>query len=228
MSGLAGTVKIMDLSASKALRDYAEMRALKGKGVQRTMRNIMRIWVGYAYKRIEKNLDGSPHQIQAELMKIVSHGQRMRKAKGKSADAYRGTLAARLTILFAKDPAAMHSLKGAAFYNKVRAFVNTRRATSGHHRAGLIPAMRALRATVSDRPKIKHPAGGFTERVLDAAAEMLAENWAAGRSKKSVGIGVLVPDAFSAVVPALEAKLVEYFLADIKAGAKAAGLTVDP
>lgn len=66
------------------------------------------------------------------------------------------------------------------------------------------------------------------ERVLDDAAEVLAENWAAGRSKRSVGIGALVPDAFSAVIPELEAMLLGFYMKDIKDGAKGVGLTVDP
>jgi len=227
MSGIQGSMKIEDFSASEALRNYAGMRAMKGKGIDRTLRNVMKLWVSYAYKSIEKKKGGKPEAIERELKTIVTTYQGVRKAKGKSADEYRGTLAARLFLFFSKDAVAASTLRGAAFYNKVRKFANSRKATAGHHLAGMLPAMRALRAPAG-RSKIRHPAGSFSESILEAAAEIMAENYAAGRSPRSVGIGGLVPDAFTSVIPQLEAQLTKFFLDDIKQGAREVGLNPDP
>lgn len=226
MSGIQGSMVVVD-TVSPAFQRYANMRAAKGKGLNRTIRNVMKMWVSFAYAAIKKDHAGKPQQIDADLKKIVSHGVGMRKAKGKSADEYRGTLAARLFIFFAKDPAAASALRGAAFYSKVRAFANTRRASAGVHAAGMFPAMRALR-TPTGPSRFKNPPGNLMERTLDDAAEILAENWASGRQKRSVGIAGLVPDAFTGKIAELEAALEKILLEEVKNEARAAGLTVDP
>lgn len=226
MSGIQGSISVVD-TVSPAFQRYASMRSAKGKGLNRTIRNVMKLWVNFAYKAIKKDHAGKPQQIDADLKKIVSHSSRARRAKGKSADEYRGTLAARLFIFFAKDPAAASALKGAAFYNKVRKFVGTRRASAGVHAAGMFPAMRALMSPTGPS-RFKNPPGDLMERTLNEAAEIMAENWASGRQKRSVGIAGIVPNAFSGTIAQVEAALEKIILEEIQNEARAAGLTVSP
>jgi len=229
---MTGSVHFTDLSASKALMEYAGLEALRGKTMLDTMKKIMGFWVDFATKKIKK---GNPDKIYADMQEIVTNYSRLSSRRGKTADAWRGTYAAMLVAMLNWQGA--RNLKGAAFYAKARMFANRRRLAANLHRSGMRPAMMALRqrmsgigkaAEIGKLPNFKTAPGGYIDSVKASVVDILVENWARAGSPKSVGITGLAPNAFGEALVQVEALLADYFKKDIMEGARRVGLTVDP
>lgn len=228
---MTGSIHITDMSASDALRRYAGAEALRGKGMHETARKVMRFWVSFATKKIPA---GNREKIGSSMRSIVSSYSQIGTRRGKAADAWRGTLAARLVAMI--DWRGARRLKGAAFYAKVRQFAARRAFAANLHRAGMRPAFLALRGKMSEvgrLPQFQSQPGQINERLTEAVSDILVENWARGGGRKAQGVtgtldGQYVGDAFERAFPEAERLFLGYYQDDMRRAAERAGLTVDP
>ena len=229
---MTGTIHITDLSASDALRKYAGAEAFRGKGMADTLRKVMRFWVSFAASKIPK---GNQEKILSDLRSLANTYSRIGKKRGKTADAWRGTIAAKAIAVI--DWEGARKLTGAAFYAKARQFAAKRRFAANFHRAGFLPAFRKLKGRQGDVGRLPQftnspgQPGGIDENLTNTIADILVENWARSGGKKSSGMGDVINGvdtgaAFSAAFQQVEALLLKYYDEDIKKQAEKVGLTV--
>lgn len=232
-----GLFLITDTSAIHALAKYAAQEALRGKGLMDTARKIFAFLVSFALAKIP---NGDPKKIRAQLMQIVTAYTRISAAsagvtsnirsrkvrRNRTADALRGTLAAKLVWLL--NYAGARAAKGPAFYKLVRKFVSGRIYSARLHRAGLLPALSGTKAPVKGGklPKFKHTPGSYAESLTEDVATILCENWASAHGPNSKGIIGLAGFAFDTALPEVDRLLTSYLQKEIEKNARAAGFQV--
>jgi len=232
-----GLFLITDTSIIASLAKYAAAEAVRGKGMLETARKVFRFLVSFALAKIP---NGDPKKIRANLLQIVTAYTRVRAAsvgvssslrtrrtrRNATADALRGTLAAKLVWIL--NYLAARDAKGAAFYRIVRKFVNARAYSARLHRAGLYPALEGTKARVTGGklPKYRHTPGSFAEGLTDDVATILTENWASAHGPNAKGIAGLASFAFDTALPEVDALLTRYLRENMARAAKAAGFQV--
>lgn len=224
---MTGTIKFTDLSASESLRKYAGAEAFRGKGMAETMKKVMRFWVDFATAKIPK---GDAAKVENDLKSLVAGYSRIGTRRGKAADAWRGTYAARIVAMI--DWQNARKLKGAAFYAAVRRFVAKRKFASNLHRSGMRPAFLALRGKISKAgrlPQFASQPGSYSDQIKEAVTEILVENWARAGGPKSEGItGTInkkyVGGAFEEALAQVESYFLGLYEKDIKTIAEKVGL----
>src|SRR5690606_17834484 len=114
---------------------------------------------------------------------------------------------------------------GHAYYRMVSRFVAARKFAVRHHKAGLLPALRALRAR-RDGPMPnyrKHPSGAYRESWQEGVAELLAENFAKAAGPNALGIEGLARGAFEQSRAEVERMLVQWYQQDLIKWAQESG-----
>lgn len=226
---IEGQFRIVDFSASDAFLRYSHAEALRGKGLAETMKKVMRFWVDFATAKIPA---GSADKITADLKQVISSYSRLSTRRGKTADAWRGTYAARIVSMI--DWQGARNLRGAAFYAKVRQFAARRRFAANFHRSGMRPAFLALRGKVAKfgkLPQFASQPGRYKDDVKEAVVDILVENWAKAGGPRSDGItgtinGKNTGMAFEDALVQVEALLNGFMDQDIRRAAERSGLTV--
>lgn len=238
-----GLYIITDTSAIHALAKYAAQESLRGKGLMETARKVFAFLVSFALAKIP---NGDPKKIRAQLMQVTTAYSRVRAAsvgvtsnlrsrkvrRNRTADALRGTLAAKLVYLL--NYAGARAVKGTGFYKLVRKFVSGRVRAARLHRAGLSPAIagvqqgRVGRVTTKGGalPKFRHTPGSYAESLTADVASILAENWASAHGPGAEGIVGLAGFAFDAALPEVDRLLTGYLQKDIVQNARKAGFAV--
>lgn len=217
---------VTDRSAIDAINRYAQHRAFRGKALVDTFRKVMRFWVHFAIGKIPA---GNRQKIIADLSRVVTSYTRLgaanrgvksslktRKVVRKtSADRWRGTLADRLArirrIRTGKPLSPSRLVSGKAW-------------SANLHRAGLAPSIAGAGVPYRGRlPKLKRPAGSYEEKIMTAAVEITAHNFASANGSQAAGVGGLAPTAFSAAQNEVVALVQKWLTADIKQAAKDVG-----
>lgn len=232
-----GLFIITDTSAIHALAKYAAKEAMRGKGLMDTARKIFAFLVSFALAKIP---NGDPRKIRAQLLQVVTAYSRLRAAsvgvssnirsrkvrRNRTADALRGTLAAKLVWLL--NYAGARAAKGAAFYKLVRKFISGRIFSARLHRAGLLPALSGTNAPVKGGriPKFRHTPGSYAESLTEDVATILAENWASAHGPNAEGIIGLAGFAFDTALPEVDRLLTSYLQKEMEKNARAAGFRV--
>ncbi len=226
---MTGSVKFTDLSASLALTKYAGAESLRGKGMHETLKKVMRFWVSFAASKIPK---GNQEKIASDLRTLAQSYSKISKKRGKVADAWRGTIAARAIAVINWEGA--RNLSGPAFYAKARQFAAKRRFAANFHRAGFLPAFQKLRgkpAGVGRLPVFSNSPGqpgGIDEKTTDAIADIIVENWARSGGKKSASMGEVINGkdtgrAFSDAFTEVEKTVIGFYQEDIIKAAQKVG-----
>ena len=226
---IEGQFRIVDFSASDAFLRYSRAEALRGKGLAETMKKAMRFWVDFATAKIPA---GNADKITADLKKVVASYTRMSSRRGKAADAWRGTYAARIVSMI--DWQGARNLRGAAFYAKVRQFAARRRFAANFHRSGMRPAFLALRGKIAKfgkLPQFQNQPGQYKDAVSESVVDILVENWAKAGGPRSSGItgtinGKNTGRAFEDSLVQVEALFENFMMQDVRRAAERSGLTV--
>jgi hypothetical protein len=232
-----GLFLITDTSAMHALAKYAAKESLRGKGMLDTARKVFAFLVSFALAKIP---NGDPRAIRANLMRVTTAYSRLRSAsvgvssnirsrktrRNRTADALRGTLAAKLVWLL--NYAGARAARGPAFYKLVRKFVSGRVYSERLHRAGLLPALSGTRARSKGGrlPKFRHTPGSYAESLTEDVSKILAENWASAHGPDAKGIIGLAGFAFDTALPEVDRLLSNYLQKDIEKAAREAGFQV--
>lgn len=238
-----GLFIITDTSGIHALAKYAAAEALRGKGLMETARKVFAFLVSFALAKIP---NGDPKKIRAQLLQVVTAYTRINAAsagvtsnlrsrktrRNRTADALRGTLAAKLVWLL--NYAGARAAKGAAFYKLVRKFVSGRVGAARLHRAGLSPAIAGVQqgrvGRVTNKggalPKFRHTPGSYAESLTEDVSNILAENWASAHGPGAKGIVGLAGFAFDTALPEVDRLLTHYLMQGHKKAAAAAGFSV--
>jgi len=229
------TITITELTAIEAFKQWGIQRELRGKGIQDTAKKVMKYWVANAFQQIPK---GDRAAIRARLMTIVSTYSDLPAATATAttkkaqriidrANMYRGTVAARIVATL--DPKGVRG-KGRAgspqFYAAVAKYVNLSVFSANLHRAGLLPARKALGVPNSGGPppKITSAPGSYDEEFLgEDIASIMVENWAT--SKGGAGITYLAGSAFDVALTETTRRIAEFVHADVLKAAARTGLT---
>lgn len=233
----AGLFLITDTSGIHALAKYAAQESLRGKGLLDSARKIFAFLVSFALAKIP---NGDPRKIRAQLMQVttaytrlsaasagVTSNLRSRKVRRqRTADALRGTLAAKLVWLL--NYAGARAAQGPAFYKLVRKFVSGRVHSARLHRAGLMPALAGsqARSKGGKLPAFRHTPGSYAESLTEDVATILCENWASAHGPHAKGIVGLAGAAFDTALPEVDRLLTSYLQKEIVKNAAAAGFNV--
>jgi hypothetical protein len=216
---------VTDRSAIDAINRYAQHRAFRGKALVDTLRKVMRFWVHFAIGKIPA---GNRQRIIADLTKLVTTSSKLdlgrkrrfsrvtgKEIRNKSKDRWRGTLADRL--------ARVRRIKTGTPLSPTR-LVSGKAWSANLHRAGLAPSIAGAGVPYRGRlPKLKRPAGSYEEKIMSAAVEIAAQNFASSNGPKAAGVVGLAPTAFSAAQNEVVAQVEKWLTADIKQAAKDVG-----
>jgi len=224
-------ITLTELTAIDAFRQWGIQRELRGKGIQDTAKKVMKYWVTNAFQLIPK---GDRNAIRARLMEIVTTYTQLpanptapttKKAQRilDRANMYRGTVAARIVATLKLRGTRAPS--SAAFYGMVAKYVNLSVFAANLHRAGLLPARKALAIpnTGGPPPKIANAPGAYDEYLAEDIASIMVENWAT--SKGGDGITYLAGSAFDQALTETTRRIAEFVQADILKAAARVGLT---
>ena len=224
-------ITLTELTAIDAFRQWGIQRELRGKGIQDTAKKVMKYWVTNAFQLIPK---GDRNAIRARLMEIVTTYTQLpantaapttKKAQRLAARAnmYRGTAAARIVATLKLKGARAPST--AAFYALVAKYVNASVFSANLHRAGLLPARKALSIpnTGGPPPKIPNAPGSYDEYLAEDIASIMVENWATSRGGD--GITYLAGSAFDIALTETARRIAEFVQADVLKTAARIGLT---
>lgn len=223
---------ITDLSLSGAFRTYARQQELRGKGIAETAKKFMRMWVGEALDRIPP---GDRDKVQRYLLqqtataRVAAATKDTKKAARSAALAnqFRHTIAARivaaLNIYHARGKPADQ------FYSAVNRWFQRRLFAVNLHRAGLLPARRQLR--LADRkgrmPRLSAAPGDYGETLTEDIVTLVVENWASARKTPTnpspKGITGLAGGAFDSALNAVNARITDYVLQNMRIAANRSG-----
>jgi hypothetical protein len=222
---------VVDMSVDSAIQKYATHRLFQGKALIDSQRKVMRYWVHFAIKKIPK---GDRRKIIAQLSTIVTQYTNLEAARkglrtnlktrkvirNASDEKWKGTRAAKLAIILSKKKGIRLS---------PAKFVSNKSWSANLHRAGLAPAIEGAGVPYGGRlPKLKRPAGTYTETILGATARILAENMASSNGSRAAGVNGLAPGAFTDALREVEVLVNRWLVADIKAAAKESGFSLRP
>lgn len=225
-----------DLTLHTAFRDYALQRELRGKGVADTAAKFMRMWVDEALSLIPA---GDRDKVQRYLLQqvtayraLTAPGKNTKKAARQNALAnqYRHTLAAR--IVGALNIYSARGNDAGQYYQKVNRWVQRRIFAVNLHRAGLLPARKALRLRdgKGNMPRLKSAPGSYAESLTDDIVTLTVENWASSAKTPSnptpKGITGLAGNAFESSLGAVYSRLESYVIADMGRAAARSGFNV--
>ena len=227
---MPGAITIIEDTLTPALNRWGAMRAARGKDMKSTLYKAAKLLLDFAWSKIP---EGNKAKVEAQLMRILSTysrttGRTRRRLRAsKTADKYRGTVAAAIVATINYKGAKLKSgwADDAGFYSAVSAFVRGRKFSSGLHRAGLLAGYDLIHGRAKGRaPKYKHAPGSASEKILADAVEIVFENFAS--SKGGGGMAEVAPDAFERAAREV-AKMIEGWMAkDALAEARKAGFTV--
>lgn len=232
--------------AFKAWADYqAETR---GKSTLRIAQDAAQYVISAAMKEIEERRPGSVAKVERDLMALshetnsIGLSARARKRGGAAGSKYRNTMAARLVFMMNYGDARLKAAFGddAGAYAQVGKFAAARKFSVRHHKvSGFIPALtelnraRGRRAMIPrEGPRYRNAPGSYQQTVTANLAEILISVWptAAPRPGRPAPLGLpgMVPDAFSARLPGVQAQFLKFCLEDgiLTAAAGKAGLKV--
>lgn len=227
--------EITDVSLNRAFVEYARQRELRGKGVLDTAQKFMRMWVDAALALVPA---GDRGKVEAYLLRqtagirnLTSPAKDTKKAKRENAlgNKYRGTVAAR--IVAALDIYGVRGKDSATFYRGVNRWVQRRKFAVNLHRAGMLPARKALRIRdpKGNPPRLKSAPGSYQESLTEDIVTLTVENWASSQKTKTnqnpKGITGLAGRAFESSLPTVYARLEEFIIADLNRAGRRVGFS---
>jgi len=234
-------VKIIDLNLIQAFDQWAVQRGMRGRDIADTIAKVMRYWVSFAMAKVPR---GDAGKIRAHLQTlIVSYSRAKRGGKSRSADRYRGTMAAAIVmILNYKGARELARARSPQFYQRVNQFINARAYSANHHRSGFLPAINVLgrgkganaKNAINTRvPKYRHPPGYVAHKFTDDLASILVENFSSQSADhpfrtKPDGIAGLAGGAFDSALGEVIEMIGGFLKADLEKSAQKAGFKVTP
>lgn len=220
----------IEMSIVPALEAWAAFASTRGKTMEDILRKTMRFAVDYAIKKTKK---GDRARIVGDLTRLVHEYKGTRKnLKSKTAEKYRGTLAAAIVWrLNYRQAQTLAVNRSPAFYSTVASFVSGRAYATNLHAAGWKPAQRDLHASPGGArlPSFRKQPPGSVPRmtITDTLAEIIVENWASaaavpGRPAPLGAAGIIGP-VLDEILPDLERTFTKFLAQDMLRAATHAG-----
>ncbi len=213
---------------SPTLQRYAASRRGGPDAVRKAVLKAAQYTVSYAMQRIPR---ADKAKIRADLMaparnarfdvKVQKLTPGGKESRAKRYQELKGTLAAYLVWLTNYKNA--RQMEGAAFWGTVGKYVANRQRAAGHHRSGMIPALKAFKvarglADASQLPRWQHMPGSAS--ITPEGADVAVANMA----NFAKAIGEIAPEAFALAEAETQRQLIRYTQENLMTSMRAAGI----